>query len=110
MPPTAARAMSMAALSTLLTRSFCQCSSPRMRWGYSSCQRLSRLGCSQSGRRLRVRVRRPGPVASPVHHARSYDAVLGRVLIDVEAEGKAYTLREYRQTCYHVSARRVTRA
>ena len=36
---------------------------------------------------------------------RAYQAALGRVLIDLQNEGKTYTLRERRQPCYHVTAR-----
>ncbi len=44
------------------------------------------------------------------HHPKAYDAVLGRVLMELERENHVLTLREYRQTCYHVTARPARRA
>ena len=44
------------------------------------------------------------------HHTRVYDALLGRVLLALDAEQATHTLREYRQTCYHVTARPLSRA
>ena len=43
--------------------------------------------------------------AAVVHHARAYQAALGRVLVELQEEGRTYTLRERRQPCYHVTAR-----
>lgn len=37
-------------------------------------------------------------------HARAYQAALGRALIELQEEGRAYTLRERRQPCFHVTA------
>ena len=38
---------------------------------------------------------------------RAYQAALGRVLIQLQREGRTFTLRERRQPCYHVTARPV---
>ena len=43
--------------------------------------------------------------AAVVHHARAYQAALGRVLVELQEEGRTFTLRERRQPCYHVTAR-----
>ncbi len=40
-----------------------------------------------------------------VRHTATYDAVLGRVLLDLQAEGRLIPLREYYQPCYHVTAK-----
>ena len=38
---------------------------------------------------------------------RAYEAALGRALIQLQREGRTFTLRERRQPCYHVTARPV---